>query len=37
LPFYVGGEDAFCAREWVAPPVKGNFGAIDRDALRPPI
>ena len=34
LPFYVGGEDAFCAREWVAPPVKGNFGVIDREALK---
>ncbi len=34
LPFYVGGEDAFCAREWTAPPVKGDFGVIDRDALK---
>jgi 7,8-dihydropterin-6-yl-methyl-4-(beta-D-ribofuranosyl)aminobenzene 5'-phosphate synthase len=34
LPFYVGGEDAFCAREWVAPPVKGDFGVIDREALK---
>jgi 7,8-dihydropterin-6-yl-methyl-4-(beta-D-ribofuranosyl)aminobenzene 5'-phosphate synthase len=33
LPFFVGGEEAFCARQWVAPPVKGNFGVIDRDAL----
>jgi 7,8-dihydropterin-6-yl-methyl-4-(beta-D-ribofuranosyl)aminobenzene 5'-phosphate synthase len=33
LPFYVGGEDCFCAREWTAPPVKGNFGVIDRTAL----
>jgi 7,8-dihydropterin-6-yl-methyl-4-(beta-D-ribofuranosyl)aminobenzene 5'-phosphate synthase len=33
LPLYIGGEDAFCAREWTAPPVKGNFGAIDRTAL----
>jgi 7,8-dihydropterin-6-yl-methyl-4-(beta-D-ribofuranosyl)aminobenzene 5'-phosphate synthase len=33
LPFYVGGEDCFCAREWTAPPVKGNFGVIDRKAL----
>ncbi|WP_041777856.1 MBL fold metallo-hydrolase [Beijerinckia indica] len=33
LPFYVGGEDCFCAREWTAPPVKGNFGVIDREAL----
>jgi 7,8-dihydropterin-6-yl-methyl-4-(beta-D-ribofuranosyl)aminobenzene 5'-phosphate synthase len=33
LPLYVGGEDCFCAREWTAPPAKGNFGAIDRTAL----
>lgn len=34
LPLYIGGEEAFCAREWTAPPVKGNFGAIDREALQ---
>jgi 7,8-dihydropterin-6-yl-methyl-4-(beta-D-ribofuranosyl)aminobenzene 5'-phosphate synthase len=33
LPIYVGGEDCFCSREWTAPPVKGNFGALDRKAL----
>lgn len=33
LPFHVGGEDCFCAREWTAPPVKGDFGVIDRPAL----
>lgn len=33
LPFYVGGEDCFCAREWTAPPVRGNFGVLDRNAL----
>jgi len=33
LPLYVGGEDCFCAREWTAPPVKGNFGVVDRAAL----
>jgi 7,8-dihydropterin-6-yl-methyl-4-(beta-D-ribofuranosyl)aminobenzene 5'-phosphate synthase len=33
LPLYVGGEDCFCAREWTAPPVKGNFGVINRTAL----
>ncbi|MHB2209211.1 MBL fold metallo-hydrolase [Methylobacterium sp. CM6257] len=33
LPFHVGGEDCFCAREWTAPPVKGDFGVIDRQAL----
>lgn len=34
LPFYVGGEEAFCSREWVAPPTKGDFGALDRKALQ---
>lgn len=33
LPFYIGGEDCFCSREWTAGPVKGNFGALDRQAL----
>ena len=33
LPLYLGGEEAFCAREWTAPPVKGDFGALDRKAL----
>ena len=33
LPFYVGGEDCFCSREWVGPPVRGHFGALDRKAL----
>jgi 7,8-dihydropterin-6-yl-methyl-4-(beta-D-ribofuranosyl)aminobenzene 5'-phosphate synthase len=33
LPFYVGGEDCFCAREWTAPPVRGDFGVLDRKAL----
>jgi 7,8-dihydropterin-6-yl-methyl-4-(beta-D-ribofuranosyl)aminobenzene 5'-phosphate synthase len=33
LPLYVGGEECFCAREWTAPPVQGNFGALDRRAL----
>jgi 7,8-dihydropterin-6-yl-methyl-4-(beta-D-ribofuranosyl)aminobenzene 5'-phosphate synthase len=33
LPFYIGGEDCFCAREWTAPPVHGNFGVLDRQAL----
>ena len=27
LPFYVGGEEAFCSREWTAPPQQGDFGA----------
>jgi 7,8-dihydropterin-6-yl-methyl-4-(beta-D-ribofuranosyl)aminobenzene 5'-phosphate synthase len=33
LPIYVGGEEAFCSREWTAPPVRGDFGALDRKAL----
>ena len=33
-PFVVGGEECFCAREWTAPPLAGNFGAIDRSALQ---
>jgi len=33
LPFYVGGEECFCSREWVGPPVPGNLGALDRQAL----
>ncbi len=33
LPLYVGGEECFCSREWTAPPVRGNFGALDRRAL----
>ena len=35
LPLFVGGEGCFCAREWTAPPVRGNFGVIDRDIERP--
>ncbi|RWK43875.1 MAG: MBL fold metallo-hydrolase [Mesorhizobium sp.] len=33
LPLYVGGEECFCSRQWTAPPLKGNFGALDRKAL----
>jgi 7,8-dihydropterin-6-yl-methyl-4-(beta-D-ribofuranosyl)aminobenzene 5'-phosphate synthase len=33
IPFYVGGEECFCWREWTAPPLAGNFGALDRRAL----
>jgi 7,8-dihydropterin-6-yl-methyl-4-(beta-D-ribofuranosyl)aminobenzene 5'-phosphate synthase len=33
LPIYVGGEDAFCSREWTGPPVRGDFGALDRKAM----
>jgi 7,8-dihydropterin-6-yl-methyl-4-(beta-D-ribofuranosyl)aminobenzene 5'-phosphate synthase len=32
-PLIVGGEDCFCAREWTAGPVRGDFGVIDRPAL----
>jgi 7,8-dihydropterin-6-yl-methyl-4-(beta-D-ribofuranosyl)aminobenzene 5'-phosphate synthase len=33
IPLYVGGEECFCSREWTAPPMPGNFGALDRKAL----
>jgi 7,8-dihydropterin-6-yl-methyl-4-(beta-D-ribofuranosyl)aminobenzene 5'-phosphate synthase len=33
LPIYVGGEEAFCSREWTAPPARGDFGVLDRKAL----
>ncbi|HUO55145.1 MAG TPA: MBL fold metallo-hydrolase, partial [Rhodoblastus sp.] len=33
-PLFLGGEEAFCARQWTAPPYKGDFGAIDREALK---
>jgi 7,8-dihydropterin-6-yl-methyl-4-(beta-D-ribofuranosyl)aminobenzene 5'-phosphate synthase len=33
LPIYIGGEEAFCSREWTAPPVRGDFGALDRKAI----
>jgi 7,8-dihydropterin-6-yl-methyl-4-(beta-D-ribofuranosyl)aminobenzene 5'-phosphate synthase len=32
LPFYVGGEEAFCTREWTAGKIE-NFGYLDRQAL----
>lgn len=31
VPFYVGGEECFCSREWITPPQ--DFGALDRKAL----
>ncbi len=34
LPLYVGGEDCFCSRQWTGPPVRGDFGALDRLALK---
>lgn len=33
LPLYVGGEECFCWREWTAPPVRGDFGVLDRKGL----
>jgi 7,8-dihydropterin-6-yl-methyl-4-(beta-D-ribofuranosyl)aminobenzene 5'-phosphate synthase len=33
LPIYIGGEEAFCSRQWTAPPARGDFGALDRKAL----
>jgi len=33
LPIYLGGEEAFCSREWTAPPAHGDFGVLDRGAL----
>jgi 7,8-dihydropterin-6-yl-methyl-4-(beta-D-ribofuranosyl)aminobenzene 5'-phosphate synthase len=33
LPIYIGGEEAFCSREWTGPPVRGDFGALDRKAM----
>jgi 7,8-dihydropterin-6-yl-methyl-4-(beta-D-ribofuranosyl)aminobenzene 5'-phosphate synthase len=33
LPLFVGGEGCFCAREWTAPPARGNFGVINRKSL----
>ena len=34
LPFYVGGEDCFCSRQWTGPPTRGDFGVLDRQALK---
>jgi 7,8-dihydropterin-6-yl-methyl-4-(beta-D-ribofuranosyl)aminobenzene 5'-phosphate synthase len=33
LPLYVGGEECFCARQWTAPPLAGDFGVLDRPAF----
>jgi len=33
LPLYVGGEECFCARQWTAPPLQGDFGVLDRPAV----
>jgi 7,8-dihydropterin-6-yl-methyl-4-(beta-D-ribofuranosyl)aminobenzene 5'-phosphate synthase len=34
LPLYVGGEDCFCSRQWTGAPVRGDFGVLDRQALK---
>ena len=34
LPIFLGGEECFCARQWLAPPMKGDFGALDRVAMQ---
>jgi 7,8-dihydropterin-6-yl-methyl-4-(beta-D-ribofuranosyl)aminobenzene 5'-phosphate synthase len=28
LPIYIGGEEAFCSREWTAPPVRGEISVF---------
>ena len=33
IPLTVGGEGCFCARQWTAPPVPGDFGVLDRPAI----
>jgi 7,8-dihydropterin-6-yl-methyl-4-(beta-D-ribofuranosyl)aminobenzene 5'-phosphate synthase len=33
LPIFLGGEECFCARQWLAPPMKSYFGALDRSAM----
>jgi 7,8-dihydropterin-6-yl-methyl-4-(beta-D-ribofuranosyl)aminobenzene 5'-phosphate synthase len=33
LPFYLGGEECFCARETGPPDAPRNFGALDRRAI----
>src|SRR5262249_6000892 len=33
IPLYVGGEECFCARQWTAPPLAGDFGVLDRPAI----
>ena len=33
IPFYVGGEEAFCTRQSVVGPQPSNFGALDRRAI----
>lgn len=33
LPLFVGGEEAFCSREFIGGPKPLNFGALDRKAI----
>jgi 7,8-dihydropterin-6-yl-methyl-4-(beta-D-ribofuranosyl)aminobenzene 5'-phosphate synthase len=33
IPFYVGGEEAFCTRQSLVGPQPSNFGALDRYAI----
>lgn len=33
LPFYLGGEECFCARETGTPEAPRNFGVLDRRAI----
>ena len=33
IPFYVGGEEAFCTRQQLVGPQPSNFGALDRRAI----
>jgi 7,8-dihydropterin-6-yl-methyl-4-(beta-D-ribofuranosyl)aminobenzene 5'-phosphate synthase len=34
IPFYLGGEECFCTRELNIPDRIGNFGYLDRDAIK---
>jgi 7,8-dihydropterin-6-yl-methyl-4-(beta-D-ribofuranosyl)aminobenzene 5'-phosphate synthase len=33
ISLLVGGEECFCARQWTAPPLPGDFGVLDRPAI----
>jgi 7,8-dihydropterin-6-yl-methyl-4-(beta-D-ribofuranosyl)aminobenzene 5'-phosphate synthase len=33
ITLFVGGEACFCARQWTAPPLPGDFGVLDRPAV----
>lgn len=34
LPFYLGGEECFCTRELNVPGNPGQFGTLDREAIK---